>query len=59
MGKGPEVGMSLACSVNSKEAGVAGADWVRGRVAGDEIREETTHRIEVIGHFNIFGFKSE
>lgn len=47
------------CYRNSKEAGVAGADWVRGRVAGDEIREETTHRIEVIGHFNIFGFKSE
>lgn len=26
MRKGPEVGMRLACSVNSKEAGVAGAE---------------------------------
>lgn len=30
MGKGPEVGMSLACSVNSKEAGVAGAEREQG-----------------------------
>lgn len=47
------------CYRNSKEAGVARADWVRGRVAGDEIREEMAHQIDVIGHFNIFGFKSE
>lgn len=30
VGKGPEVGMSLACSVNSKEAGVAGAEREQG-----------------------------
>ena len=31
MGKGPEVGMSLAYAVNSKEAGVAGAERTRDR----------------------------
>lgn len=30
MSKGPEVGMSLACSVNSKEVGMAGAESEQG-----------------------------
>ena len=37
--KGPEVGMGLTCLRNDKEATVAGAESVRGRVVGSEIRE--------------------
>lgn len=37
VGKDPEAGMGLACSMNSKEASVAGAESVTGERGGDRV----------------------
>lgn len=45
------MGRSLACSRNSKEASITGAERVRKRVVGDKVRDGN-----VLDHIKLLGF---